>query len=69
MFLISFLIANEFYMYFPSPFEEITGKIVKFFFEPFAKHKETHMMELNHVIRDCYCERHNYFSYIGLLCH
>lgn len=57
------------FMYiFPFLLKKLLEKLSDFS-EPFAKHEETHMMELNHVIRDCYCERHNYFSYIGLLCH
>lgn len=53
--LICSLIANDF-LIFPPLLKKLVEKLSDFF-KPFAKHKETHMMELNHVIRDRYSKR------------
>jgi len=53
--LICFLIANDFFI-FHSLLKKLLEKLSDFL-EPFAKHKETRMIEFNHVTRGCYSNR------------
>lgn len=62
--LICFLIAYDFFI-FPPLLKKLLEKLSDLF-EPFAKHKGMHIIELNHVIRDCYSERQ---TILVLLCY